>query len=171
MTFTWPPGGSGSSGSGVTSLNTLTGDVILAAGTNITITPSGNTLTIAAAGASSSGSIVNNFTSDSGTPVRSFVMINGTSEVTVIPDNAVATIPNGIFGVVSSKPTGTSADVVTMGIVTGYSALVVGEPIFVATDGSPTQTPPTTGIIQQVGWAISSTSIFVNILQPLATSP
>ncbi|MBK9063217.1 MAG: tail fiber domain-containing protein [Acidobacteria bacterium] len=35
----------------VTSLNTLNGDVTLAAGTNVTLTPSGNTLTIAAAGA------------------------------------------------------------------------------------------------------------------------
>ena len=35
----------------VTSLNALTGDLTLAAGTNVTLTPSGNTLTIAAAGA------------------------------------------------------------------------------------------------------------------------
>ena len=35
----------------VTSLNTLNGDVTLAAGTNVTLTPSGDTLTIAAAGA------------------------------------------------------------------------------------------------------------------------
>ena len=34
-------------GSGVTSLNGLTNNVTLAAGSNITITPSGNTLTIA----------------------------------------------------------------------------------------------------------------------------
>lgn len=35
----------------VTSLNTLTGDVTLAAGTNITLTPSGNTITIASTAA------------------------------------------------------------------------------------------------------------------------
>jgi hypothetical protein len=39
-----------SGGGGVTSLNGLTGAVTLAAGSNITITPAGNTLTIAAAG-------------------------------------------------------------------------------------------------------------------------
>ena len=38
---------------GVTSVNSLTGAVTLAAGTNITITPSGNTLTIAASGGGS----------------------------------------------------------------------------------------------------------------------
>ncbi len=43
-----------SSGGGVTSLNGLTGAVILAAGTNITLTPVGNTITISATGGSSS---------------------------------------------------------------------------------------------------------------------
>jgi hypothetical protein len=42
-------------GSVVNSLNNLKDDVTLAAGTNITITPSGNTLTIASAGAGGSG--------------------------------------------------------------------------------------------------------------------
>lgn len=41
--------------SGVTSLNTLTGAVVLAAGTNITLTPSGNTITIDASGSGITG--------------------------------------------------------------------------------------------------------------------
>lgn len=53
--FNWPPRGSGS-GSGVSSLNTLTGALTLAAGANITITPSGgNTLTIASTGGGTPG--------------------------------------------------------------------------------------------------------------------
>lgn len=40
----------GSGGGGVTSFNTLTGAVVLAAGTNITLTPVGNTITIASTG-------------------------------------------------------------------------------------------------------------------------
>lgn len=40
----------GGGGGGVTSLNTLTGDITLAAGSNITLTPSGNTITIASTG-------------------------------------------------------------------------------------------------------------------------
>jgi hypothetical protein len=43
------------SGSAVKSLNALTDDVTLAAGANVTITPSGNTLTIDSAGAGGSG--------------------------------------------------------------------------------------------------------------------
>jgi hypothetical protein len=42
-------------GAFVTSLNTLKDEITLAAGTNVTITPSGNTLTIASAGAGGSG--------------------------------------------------------------------------------------------------------------------
>lgn len=53
--FFWPSQGSGSGGGGVTSLNTLTGDIILSVGTGISLTPSGNTITIAASGTSPGG--------------------------------------------------------------------------------------------------------------------
>jgi len=45
-----PTGGNGSATAGVTSLNGLVGAVTLAAGSGVTITPSGNTLTIASTG-------------------------------------------------------------------------------------------------------------------------
>jgi hypothetical protein len=48
--FSWSPLSSGSGSSGVSSVNSLTGALTLAAGSNITITHSGNTLTIAASG-------------------------------------------------------------------------------------------------------------------------
>ena len=48
----------------VKSVNTLTGDVTLAAGNNVTITPSGKTLTIAATGGTAGVSSVNNVTGD-----------------------------------------------------------------------------------------------------------
>lgn len=59
----YPFEGGGGGGAGVSSLNTLTGDVVLAAGTNVTITPSGNTLTIAASGSGGSGNVVGPATS------------------------------------------------------------------------------------------------------------
>ena len=52
-------------GSGVTSLNGLTNNLTLAAGSNITITPSGNTLTIASTGGGSGG-ILNQTTTQAG---------------------------------------------------------------------------------------------------------
>lgn len=47
---TWIDIGGGGGGDGVTSLNTLTGAITLAAGSNITLTPAGNTITIASSG-------------------------------------------------------------------------------------------------------------------------
>jgi hypothetical protein len=47
--------GGGGGGAGVSSLNTLTGAVTLAAGTNISLTPSGNTITIAGTGGAVTG--------------------------------------------------------------------------------------------------------------------
>lgn len=68
-------------GSGVTSVNTLTGDVTLAAGTNITLTPVGNTITI---DASPGGGGVSNVTATS--PVHS----SGGSNPNITIDNAGA---------------------------------------------------------------------------------
>ena len=48
--FVWPPQPSGSGGGGVTSLNSLTGDLNLVAGSGISVTPSGTELIIAATG-------------------------------------------------------------------------------------------------------------------------
>jgi hypothetical protein len=61
---TWPNqtiNASGGGGGGVSSLNTLTGAVVLAAGTNVTITPSGNTLTFAASGGGGGGGACTSF--------------------------------------------------------------------------------------------------------------
>lgn len=71
---------------GVTSINGLTGAVILAAGTNITLTPVGNTITIAssAAGVSTIGTI------DSQAPSANGAVISGTS---LYMQSASTTVP------------------------------------------------------------------------------
>lgn len=87
---------SGGSGGGVTSLNTLTGAVTLAAGSGISITPSGNTLTIAATGA-------------------------GSGTVTTV---SVVTA-NGVSGSVAN-PTSTPAITLTLGAITPSSVVASG---------------------------------------------
>lgn len=52
--FTWPPEGSGS-GSGVSSINTETGDITIAQGPGITVISSGQTITISATGSGTPG--------------------------------------------------------------------------------------------------------------------
>lgn len=116
-------------------------------------------------GGSGSSSVVKEFITDAGTPVGSFVRVVGTNTVQNITDNTYATIPFGIFGVVLSKPSPLIAKVVFVGIVSGYSGLTTGLPIFVSTSGLPSHTAPTTGMSQEIGKAVSTTEIFINIKQ------
>ena len=115
--------------------------------------------------------LIETFSCDAGTAVGDIVIADSTSgTVLKIADNLSSTIPNGIFGVVFAKPSSTTASVLFSGIIDAYSGFTVGLPIFVHTDGTPTQTIPTTGILQQIGFAVSSTSFFVQLLLPLELS-
>ena len=49
------------------------------------------------------------------------------------------------------------------GELTGYSGLTPNEPVYVGLNGVLTQTPPATGFIQQVGIALTTTSLNVQI--------
>lgn len=79
--FEWPPV-TGSGSSGVSSVNTLTGAVVLAAGSNITLTPSGNTITIASSG---SGGVAIGNAVGSGT-ANSILYVDGSTNLA--QDNA-----------------------------------------------------------------------------------
>jgi hypothetical protein len=86
---------SGSGGGGVTSLNTLTGAVVLSAGVNITLTPAGNTITISSAG----GGAVSSVFGRSGAVVAanndySFSQISGTLTTAQEPATTVNSIVN-----------------------------------------------------------------------------
>lgn len=92
---------------GVTSINTLTGAVTLAAGTGISITPSGNTLTIANTGAGSGTVTSVALTAPplftvSGSPVTSAGTLALTYSGSALP------VANGGTGTTSGSITGTS---------------------------------------------------------------
>lgn len=107
------------------------------------------------------------FDTDVSTAVGDLVYLTGTNFVSTLPDNDPATIPNGLFGVAFSKPSTTTVEVLFIGILGGYVGLTAGSPCFIDTDGTPTQTGPITGILQQIGQAISATQIFFLFLQPV----
>ena len=107
------------------------------------------------------------FNTDAGTAVSDFVYVSGTNTVTKVTDNLTATIPNGIFGVGFDKPNPTQIEVMFVGVGAGYFGLTAGLPVFVSTTGTPTHTPPATVMVQQIGFAISTTEIFFNLMQPL----
>ena len=85
----YPPSGGGS-GSGVTSLNGLTGALTLVAGTGITITPSGSNITIASTGSGTVTSVA--LADDSSTPIYSIsgspITSSGTLGITLIDQTA-----------------------------------------------------------------------------------
>lgn len=112
-------------------------------------------------------SVVRIFTTDAGTVSGDLVTINGSNTVTAITSNSSATIPHGIFGVVISKPTSLTAEILFLGGLNGYSGLTIGSAVFISLTGTPTHAVPATGMIQQIGFAISATEIFFNFKAPL----
>lgn len=64
------------------------------------------------------------------------------------------------IGVAINKPTTTSVEVLTLGVDDGYSGLTIGGKVFLATDGTYTQTKPATGYLQTLGLAAASDRIF-----------
>jgi hypothetical protein len=111
--------------------------------------------------------VVVTFTTDAGTLATHLVRVSAANTVIRITDNLSATIPNGIFGIGLSKPSATQIEVIFMGILGGYSGLTIGSPLFISTAGIPTHTPPATGMVQQIGFAVSATELFVHMLQPM----
>jgi hypothetical protein len=102
------------SGQVVKSLNSLTDNVTLAAGSNITITPSGNTLTLAATGALSSvahdSSLKGNGTSASPLGVNAPLALSadiGDSAVIAGTNNSTGNFAIGLFGTTASNGGGT----------------------------------------------------------------
>jgi hypothetical protein len=106
------------------------------------------------------------FDTDVGTSVLDMVVVSGDNEVTKITDNTSLEIPNGIFGFGYNKPSSTTIEVLFIGIIGGYSGFTTGLPLFVGTDGAPTHSIPATGVVQMIGFAVSSSEIFVDIKLP-----
>lgn len=114
--------------------------------------------------------VTTTFNTDVGTSVLDLVRINGDNTVTKISDNLATTIPNGILGLAYYKPSSLSVEVITLWIIGGYAGLTIGQPVFISTLGALTHTPPATGMVQQVGMAVSATEVFVNLMQPMRRS-
>lgn len=114
--------------------------------------------------------LIEQFVTDAGTAVNDLVVVSAANTVVGVTDNSSVSMPNGVFGVGISKPSATLIDVLFTGIVDGYSGLTAGEAVFVSTTGTPTHVVPATGTVHQIGFAISATSIFINLMQPMRRS-
>jgi len=114
--------------------------------------------------------LIEEFDTDAGTLVGDLVRVNGSSSVTKILTNDISEIPKGVFGVVFSKPSTLRARVLFIGIKDGYTGFTTGDALFVDTDGTLTHTAPATETVQQIGFAVTPTQIFVNIKLPTRKS-
>jgi len=120
--------------------------------------------------ASQAPKLIETFDTDVGTLAGDFVKVSGVNAVTKVSDNLIATIPNGIFGIGLSKPSPLQIEVIFIGIMGGYAGLTAGLPLFVSPTGTPTHTAPTSGIVQQIGFAISADQLFLQIGQCIRRS-
>jgi hypothetical protein len=68
---------------------------------------------------------------------------------------------NLCFGVVISKPSLTTAEVLVSGKITGLVGMPIGRPLFVGTDGKLTAYKPGTGHLQTMGISITATTAFL----------
>lgn len=69
---------------------------------------------------------------------------------------------------INAASIGSDVNIITTGYVVESSwSWIPGEPLFLSTDGQISQTPPTSGILLQVGKSISATSIYINLQQPI----
>lgn len=107
------------------------------------------------------------FATSSGTAARDLVVLTGSNTVQKTPDNLTANVPHGIFGVALSKPTALTVQVVFLGRVGGYTGFTPGGALFISATGTPTHTVPTSGMVQKIGWAVSTTEMWVQLMQPL----
>jgi hypothetical protein len=107
------------------------------------------------------------FDTDLSTQPGDPVVVSGSNFVTKLTSNSITEMPNGIFAFGYSKPTPTRLKVVLSGKLDILSSLTVGAPHFISTTGGLTLTPPSTGMVQQVGFAVTATTLIVNLMQPM----
>lgn len=90
------------------------------------------------------------------------IVYESLSDDNTVETNVDNTIVAPSIGVVVSKPNSTTAIVQTYGEYSGATGLQRGEKVFLSTSGDFTASPPATDYVQTLGFALSSTSLFIN---------
>ncbi|MDD2885282.1 MAG: hypothetical protein PHT48_09590 [Dechloromonas sp.] len=98
---------------------------------------------------------------------RAVIVSAGTA---VYADNTNLNHANKAVGITAAAfNTGVTGNVQSGGELTGLSGLTAGMPIYLSTSGTLTQTTPTGGFIQQLGIAVSATSMLIEIQPSIVT--
>lgn len=102
--------------------------------------------------------------------VNSYTILASSPTGLKIADKDDITCVGNVVGVTSqSSVIGAPVEIITSGgILIGLTGLSVGEKYYLGSNGQLTATLPTTGFIQQIGVAISTTQIAINILTSIS---
>jgi hypothetical protein len=155
---------SGVAGSGtVTSLNTLTGAITLAAGTNITLTPVGNTITIASAGAGTgtvtsvsvvtANGISGSVATDTTTPAITLTL--GAITPTTVNGNTLTT-GTGTITITGTKTLTVSDTATVSGTNTGDQNIFASIPVSGQTTVTPASTSQALTLVGSGGLTITT---------------
>ena len=95
--------------------------------------------------------------------VGDWVYLSGSNSVTVADNGSEATC--NVLGIVILKPTTIRAVVRSFGQTTALSGLTAAQRYWMGTAGAMTSTPPSSGVFQQLGSAITTTLFHIDIQQ------
>lgn len=90
-----------------------------------------------------------------------------TGNSTYADNTELSTIGRAIGVTQGAAVAGDPVGVVLLGELDGFFGLTVNEPVYLSVSGTTTQTLPTSGYIQRIGVAISTTKILLNLSDPI----
>jgi hypothetical protein len=93
-------------------------------------------------------------------------VVTGAAEYADCTD--LETIGRAIGITTGAANTGLPVTIAASGELDGFTGLTLNEPVYLSTVGTTTQTVPTSGYMQKLGVAISTTKLLINIQEPLA---
>lgn len=113
-----------------------------------------------------SGAVAFDFTCTTAIESLRAVMVNDDGELTYPSSSSVITAGRCIGVTRTGAGIGEDAEIIPAG---AFSSILwnwnINQPVFIGIDGALTQNLPTTGYVQEVGTAYSSTGLIVNIKQ------
>lgn len=129
-------------------------------GIKLVVNPLDGRLDASLSGADQASRVVLPFNIDPGASIGDIVYQDPLTANAVIVNTDNTQVKPSI-GIVIAKPTPTTADVLVLGIYTGFTGLTIGDRIWLGTDGAATTTPPGEGYQQALGIAVAADTVFL----------
>lgn len=134
------------------------------------VTPKGvKILTVGTQGATGASATAIPLTMEAGETLGSLIAVISINSKVFAASNTNNTHSNKVIGIITQAVSiNQSVNIQTAGELDGFFGLTIGEPVYLQYNGTITSTIPAIGFIQQLGIALTSTKILINI-QPTIT--